>query len=87
MEKECSTEGNTRFFYFQEKTDNFETDCLAFADDQAIFVKDAMNAVKIINILKEVAEKTGIEISLKKTMIMANLGSAPKISGYKIWMN
>ena len=57
---------------------NLEIDCLIFADDLEIFSKDGGDAVKLINILYEIAEKTALQTSFQKTMFMANKCSAPK---------
>ena len=45
---------------------NIEIDCLAFADDLAILTRDICTAQKQIEILKEVAEKVGLQKSFVK---------------------
>lgn len=57
---------------------NIKVDCLAFADDLAILARDTTTALKQIEILKEVAEKVGLQISFEKTEYMSNVKSAPK---------
>ena len=45
-------------------------DCLAFADDIVFFAKNLEIATKQIEVLKETAEKTGLQISFEKTQYM-----------------
>ena len=51
---------------------NIKVDCLAFADDLAILARDTATAQKQIEILKEIAEKVGLQISFEKTEYMSN---------------
>ncbi|KAI5720012.1 hypothetical protein M8J77_000651 [Diaphorina citri] len=60
------------------KKDNLDIDCLAFADDLAIFADDITSAIKQIEILKEIAEKTGLQISFEKTEFITTIKRAPK---------
>ncbi|KAI5746185.1 hypothetical protein M8J77_000906 [Diaphorina citri] len=60
------------------KKDDLEIDCLAFADDLAIFAENIGDAKKQIDILKEVAEKTGLQISFEKTEFISSNTKAPK---------
>lgn len=62
---------------------NVKVDCLAFADDLAILTRDTATAQKQIEILKEIAEKVGLQISFEKTEYMANLKHAPKFLNTK----
>lgn len=49
---------------------NIKIDCLAFADDLAILTHDIAAAQKQIELLKEIAEKVGLQISFEKTKYM-----------------
>ena len=50
--------------------DNINVTCLAFADDLAILSEDEKTAILQIVILKECAEKVGLQISFTKTEFM-----------------
>ena len=54
------------------KKDNLEIDCLALADDLAILAENMEDARRQINILKDTAEKAGLQISYEKTEYMTN---------------
>lgn len=56
-------------------------DCLAFADDIAILSNDIETARVQIELLKEIAEQTGLQISFEKTEVMTNIKEAPP----KLW--
>lgn len=60
------------------KKDELEIDCLAFADDLAILAESLEDAIEQINILKEIAEKSGLQISFEKTEYITNVNDAPK---------
>jgi len=60
------------------KKDNLEIDCLAFADDLAILAENMEDAKRQLNILKETAEKAGLQISYEKTEYMTNRKDASK---------
>lgn len=60
------------------KKDNLKTDCLAFADDVAILSDSVESATIQIELLKEQAEKAGLQISFDKTMYITNNKVAPK---------
>ena len=62
---------------------NIKVDCLAFADDLAILARDVDTAQKQIEILKETAEKVGLQISFEKTEYMTCLKTAPKYMNTK----
>ena len=55
------------------KSKGIELSCLAFADDLAIFAHSEEEARKQIEDLKEIAEKTCLQISFAKKQIMPNL--------------
>ncbi|KAI5734809.1 hypothetical protein M8J77_010675 [Diaphorina citri] len=57
---------------------DLEIDCLAFADDLAILSDNITDATKKINNLKEIAEKTGLQISFEKTEYITDVEKAPK---------
>ncbi|KAL1460740.1 hypothetical protein WDU94_012692 [Cyamophila willieti] len=57
---------------------DLEVDCLAFADDLAIFSEDVTDAIKLINNLKESAEKAGLQISFEKTEYITDMDGAPR---------
>lgn len=62
---------------------DIKVDCLAFADDLAILTRDVTTAQKQIEILKEVAEKVGLQISFEKTEYMTCNKQAPKFLNTK----
>lgn len=62
---------------------NIKVDCLAFADDLAILTRDIDTAQKQIEILKEIADKVGLQISFEKTEFMTCLKTAPKFLNTK----
>ena len=55
-----------------------ETNCFAFADDLACFAYTEEDTIKQIELLKETAEKTGLQISFEKTKILTNVKNPPK---------
>ncbi|KAK7792046.1 hypothetical protein R5R35_001680 [Gryllus longicercus] len=60
------------------KKDNLEIDCIAFADDLAVLAENMEDARRQINILKETAEKAGLQISYEKTEYLTNRKDAPR---------
>lgn len=60
------------------KNKGVEINCLAFADDFAIFSESLTNAAIQINLLEEIANKTGMRISVEKTKFITNIKNAPK---------
>lgn len=54
------------------KNQRVQIKCLAFADDLALFAESEEEAIEQINQLKEIAEKTGLQISFPKTEIMTS---------------
>ncbi|MXP61689.1 reverse transcriptase domain-containing protein [Pantoea sp. Taur] len=44
--------------------------CLAYADDLALLAESEQDAVRQLNCLKEIAEKTGLQVSYEKTEFM-----------------
>ena len=62
---------------------DIKIDCLAFADDLAILARDIPTAQKQIEILKEIAEKVGLQVSFEKTEYMTCLKTAPKYMNTK----
>ena len=59
------------------KSKGVVVDCLAFADDIAILSNDIETARMQIDLLKEIAEQTGLQISFEKTEVMTNIKDAP----------
>lgn len=53
-------------------------DCLAYADDLAILTRDTITAQKQIELLKEIAENIGLQISFEKTKYITCNKQAPK---------
>lgn len=53
-----------------KRQDNINVTCLAFADDLAILSGDEQTAIHQIEVLKECAEKVGLQISFSKTEFM-----------------
>lgn len=60
------------------KRNNLTIDCLAFADDLGLFADSIEIATKQFELLKEIAEKVGLQISFTKTMFISNIKTAPK---------
>lgn len=59
------------------RSKDLEIDCLAFADDLAILSDNLDDAIKQINNLKEIAEKSGLQISFEKTEYITSVNTAP----------
>ena len=55
------------------KTKGIAVDCLALADDIAILSNDMEMTRTQIDLLKEIAEQTGLQISFEKTEVMTNI--------------
>lgn len=54
------------------KNQHVKVECLAFADDLALFAETEQEAINQIDQLKEIAEKTGLQISFPKTEMMTS---------------
>lgn len=52
--------------------------CLAFADDIALFAKSMVEATEQLNKLQTIAAKTGLKISFSKTEFITNIRDTPK---------
>lgn len=52
------------------KNNHVKVKCLAYADDLALLAETEEEAIDQINTLKEIAEKTGLQISYEKTELM-----------------
>lgn len=76
--KELSSEGVQSGVRLGCKSKNLSVDCLAFADDLAIFADSLDTAVKQINQLQSQAEKAGLQISFEKTEFITNIKPAPR---------
>lgn len=60
------------------KRQNLDVDCLAFADDLAIFSDSLNTAVEQVFQLKIQAAKAGLQISFEKTKFLTNIKQAPR---------
>lgn len=66
-EKELKNQSYWKPIHLGRTKDNVEVSCLAFADDLAILADNEEIATKQIEILKECADKVGLQISFQKT--------------------
>lgn len=76
-EKELDKKGLLNQVYIGGSKNGIKINCLAFADDLAILSRNTDTATEQINILKQEADKAGLQISFEKTKYMTNIKSAP----------
>ena len=72
-EKELAEKGIKDQVRIGYKKENITINCLAFADDLVLLSENIESAIIQVNTLKEIAVKTGLQISFEKTHFMTNI--------------